>query len=308
MRELSAFIKPLIMKKPGFIFVGVLMLFLVTGTSNAAPAIDSGELRVGFGINSDYSGFFFDGLTLDFNADLSANYGVRGEFNFVQGYRVETIAYYYLHDLFRDDEVNIGRFSIEWASDQSETMNGSLAQKVQWQGGVVAPADPGFNKGIGVKYKTSFNQFALVGSVSNDYFGEGTDLVGRGAFKLNPELVIGVGLASINRAKQFEASDFALLIDADFTSGPLNLLGEVVSVNSRKKEQKETNVGFYAEAAYDVSPTLLFYGGFYGAEDLIDDLVVVGGKTRINPHATIQGEIQNTRDDWNLIVGLSVNF
>ena len=308
MRELSAFIKPLIMKKPGFIFVGVLMLFLVTGPSNAAPVIDSGELRVGFGINSDYSGFFFDGLTLDFNADLSAKDGVRGELNFDQGYRVETIAYYYLHDLFRDDEVNIGRFSIEWASDQSETMNGSLAKKVQWQGGVVAPADPGFNKGIGVKYKTSFNQFALVGSVSNDYFGEGTDLVGRGAFAINPELEIGVGLASINRAKQFDASDFALLIDADFTSGLLNLLCEVVSVNSRKNEQKETNFGFYAEAAYDVSPTLLFYGGFYGAEDLISDLVVVGGKTSVNPHATVQGEIQNTRDDWNLVVGLKVNF
>lgn len=295
------------LNKLGIIFFCSLMLLLVAIPSEAAYSVGEGEFQVSFGIDSNHSGFSFDGLTFDFNAGLSDKDGVRGEFAYYRS-GVDTIAYYYINDVFRNDQLNIGRFSIEWASDQSETMNGSLAQKVQWRGGVAEPRDPGFDKGVGVKYKTSFDKFDLVASVSNNYFGEGADFVGRGAFKLNPDLGIGVGLASINRAKQSDASDLGLLMDADFTTGPLNLLCELVTVNSRQNEQKETKFGFYGEVAYELSEKLSLYGGFYGAKDLIDDLVLVGGKVRINPHAIVKGEIRNTRDDWDLVVRLNVNF
>ena len=307
MRGKISLLKPFVLKKPGLALLCSLMLLLVAIPSEAAFSVGEGEFQVSFGIDSNYFGFSFDGLALDFNADLSARDGVKGEFAYYRS-GVDTIAYYYFNDVFRDDQLNIGRFSIEWASDQSETMNGSLAQRVQWSGGIAIPRDYGFNRGVGVKYKIDLEKFDLVASVSNNSFGEGTDFVGRGAFKLNPDLGFGVGLASINRAKASDASDLGLLIDADFTTGPLNLLCEVVAINSRQNEQKETNVGLYVEAAYELSESFLFYGGFYGAKDLINELVVVGGQTRINSHAIVQGEIRNTRDDWDLVVGLNVNF
>lgn len=283
----------------------LLMLLSFAGLSYAAPTA-GGELRTHFLITPDDSGFEFDGLTLDFNANLSARDGVRGEFDY-DGYEVETIAYYYIANVFANDEFNLGRFAIDWASKESMTFNGSLAEQVQEMGSVRAqPLVYNFNRGIGVKYKITSPSFALVTSVSNEDLNEGTDLVGRGTFKINPNLQIGAGLASIN--KNDNNSNLAVLIDAGFNSGPVNLLFEVVGVNSKRGEEKETNSGFYAEAAYEASPRLAFYGSFCGAEDLTEEMIAVGLLTKITPHATIRGELQNTRDDWNMVLGLAVNF
>jgi|SRR5690554_806694 len=283
----------------------LLLLLFVSGLSLAAPTA-GGELRTLFKITPDDSGFEFDGLTLDFSAGLTARDGVRGEFNY-DGYHVDTLAYYYIEDVFSgNDEFNIGRFSIDWASEKSLTINGSLAEQVQDMGGVAYPRDSGFDKGIGVKYKISFPNSAFVTSVSNHEFGEGTDLVGRGSFQVNSDLRIGAGLASVNRNS--DVNDFAVLIDAGFDAGPVDLLFEVVGVNSENGEEKETNSGFYAEVSYAASQKFTVYGSFCGAEDLTDEMVAAGFLSKITPYATIQGEIQNTRDDWNLGVGLKVNF
>lgn len=282
----------------------LLILVSLTGLSYAAPTA-GGELRTHFLITPDDSGFEFDGLTLDFNADFSAKDGVRGEFNY-DGRNVDTLAYYYINNIFADDQFNVGRFAIDWASERSVTFNGSLAEQVQRMGGVARPRDFGFEKGIGVKYKIDFPSFALVTSISNYEFGEGTDLVGRGVFKINPNLQIGAGLASINR--DTDVNDFAVLVDAGFSSGPVNLLFEVVGVNSERGTEEETNSGFYAEASYEASQRFTVYGSFCGAEDLIDEMLAAGILTKITPYATIRGELQNTRDDWNFLLGLKVNF
>ncbi|HHU51540.1 MAG TPA: hypothetical protein GXZ36_06955 [Firmicutes bacterium] len=282
----------------------LLILISLSGRSYAAPTAE-GELRTNFLITPDDSGFDFDGLTLDFSADFSAEDGVRGELNY-DGRSVDTLAYYYIDHIFADDQINVGRFAIDWASKRSVTFNGSLAEQVQRMGGVAWPRDLGFEKGIGVKYKIDFPSFALVASVSNYEFGEGTDLVGRGVFKINPNLQIGAGLASINR--DTDVNDFAVLIDAGFTSGPVNLLFEVVGVNSEHGTEEETNSGFYAEAAYEASQRFTVYGSFCGAEDLTEEMLAAGVLTRITPYATIRGELQNTKDDWNFLLGLKVNF
>lgn len=304
--KLTRFPKVIVLKNLSTFLLSFFLLFLTSGSSYAA-FVDGGDLKVRFNIDADNSGFLLEGITLDLNAGLGAKDGIKGEFKCGSG-GVDTVAYYYINDVIRKDEINIGRFYIEWASDSSETMNGSLAQKTQWRGGASAPVDPGFNKGIGVKYKTNFDKFALVTSVSNHSFGDGTDLAGRGTFHLNPDLQIGVGIASINRPKGLNAGDFGLLIDAGYSAGPLNLLCEVVSINSRRHNDTETEFGFYAEAAYEISKQLILYGGFYGAEPLTDDLLVVGCKSDITPHAAVQGEILNTRDNWNLTLGLDVSF
>lgn len=287
------------------IAICLLMLVSFAGLSYAAPTA-GGELRTHFMITPDDSGFEFDGLTLDFNANLTARDGVRGEFDY-DGSHVDTIAYYYISNVFANDEFNLGRFAIDWASEESMTFTGSLAEQVQKMGSRRAwPPVYNFDTGIGVKYRITSPNFALVTSVSNQHFSEGTDLVGRGTFKINPNLQIGAGLASINKSEN--NSDLAVLIDAGFDSGPVNLLFEVVGVNSKRGEEKETKSGFYAEAAYEASPKLAFYGSFCGAEDLTEEMIAVGLLTKITAYATIRGELQNTRDDWNLVLGLAVNF
>jgi|GEM_PF-1989070 hypothetical protein len=295
-----------ILKRLGITILSLMAVMLAAASSHAA-LVDGGDLKVRFDIDADNSGFSFEGLTLNLHAGLGAKDGIKGEFSY-GGYGVETIAYYYINDVFRKDEVNIGRFYIDWASGASVTINGSLAQNLQRRGGATAPADSGFHKGIGVKYKTDFERFTLVTSVSNHHPGDGTDLAGRGIFHLNPDLKIGVGVASINRARAVNTSDFGLLIDAGYRTGPLHLLCEVVGINSRRQNGTETEFGFYAEAAYELTKKSLLYGGFYGAESLTDDLLVVGYKTGITPHVAIQGEICNTRDNWHLTLGLNVKF
>lgn len=282
----------------------LLLVTSLTSLSYAAPTA-GGELRTHFLITPADSGFDFDGLTLNFNADFSAEDGVRGEFNY-DGRTVDTLAYYYIDHIFGDDQFNVGRFAIDWASERSVTFQGSLAEQVQKMGGIAWPRDFGFEKGIGVKYKIDLPSFALVASVSNYEFGEGTDLVGRGVFKINPNLQIGAGLASINR--DTDVNDFAVLIDARFSSGPVNLLFEVVGVNSERGTEEETNSGFYAEAAYEASQRFTVYGSFCGAKDLTEEMLAAGVLTKITPYATIRGELQNTRDDWNFLLGLKVNF
>ncbi|NLY88826.1 MAG: hypothetical protein GX085_04310 [Firmicutes bacterium] len=298
--------KEIIFKNLSALLLSFLLLFLMSSSSHAS-LVDGGDLKVRFSIDADNSGFSFEDLTLNFNAGLGAKDGIKGEFSY-GAFEVETIAYYYIKDVIYEDEVNIGRFSIDWASASSETINGSLAQKLQRQGGTTAPADSGFYKGVGVKYKTAFDNFALVTSVSNHHFGDGADLAGRGSFHLNPDLQIGVGVASINRARGINANDFGLLIDAGYRTGPLHLLCEVVSINSRRHNDTETKTGFYVEAAYELSKKSLLYGGFYGTESLTGDLLVVGYKADITPHTAVQGEIGNARDNWRLTLGLNVNF
>lgn len=287
----------------------VFVAVMLAAVPSRAALVDGGDLKVRFNIDADNSGFSFESLTLNLNADFAAKDGIKGELKF--GSRgVDTIAYYYINDVIRKDEINIGRFYVDWASASSATLNGSLAQKLQWQGGAPAPFDSGFNKGIGIKYKTGFEKFSLAASVTNADSGDGTDLAGRASFPLNPDLQIGVGVASINRARGTNANDFALVLDAGYRTGPLHLLGEVVSINSRRGNDSRTGTdfGFYAEAGYELAKDSLLYGGFYGADALTDDLLVVGYKTKITPHAAIQGEILNTQDNWNLTLGLNVNF
>ena len=290
------------------VFLLSFFLLFMTAASSSAAFIDSGDLEVYFHINSDNSGFFFEGLTLDLNAGFGAKDGVKGEFKFGSS-GVDTVAYYYINDVIRKDEVNIGRFYIDWASASSATINGSLAQTLQWRGGAAVPRDSGFYKGVGVKYKTDFEKFSLVASVSNSAFVDGPGLAARASIPINPDLQIGVGVASINRERAANASDFGLLLDAGYRTGQLRLLCEVVGINSRRQNSTETDFGFYAEAAYELSETSLLYGGFYGgAEALTDNLLVAGYKTRITPHTAVQGEILNTRDNWYLTLGLKVNF
>jgi len=295
-----------ILKRLRTILLSFVAVMLAAASSHAA-FVDEGDLKVRFFIEPDNSGFAFDRLALNFNAGLGAKDGIKGEFKWGSS-GVDTVAYYYINDVIRKDEVNIGRFYVNWASASSATINGSLAQNLQWWGGVAVPPDSGFYKGIGVKYKTDFEKFAFVASVSNSDFGDGTDLAGRGSFQLNPDLQIGVGVASINRHRVANASDLGLLVDAGYHTGPFHLLCEVVGINSRRQNDSETNFGFYAEAAYELSKKSLLYGGFYGANSLTDDMLVVGYKNNITSHAAVQGEILNTRDNWHLTLGLDVNF
>ena len=146
-----------------------------------------------------------------------------------------------------------------------------------------------------VKYKTDFERFTP-GKIGFKSSPRRRDRSGRtGIFSyLNPGFENRGGVASINRARAVNTSDFGLLIDAGYRTGPLHLLCEVVGINSRRQNGTETELGFYAEAAYELTKKSLLYGGFYGAESLTDDLLVVGYKTGITPHVAIQGEICNT--------------
>jgi hypothetical protein len=290
------------------VFLLSFFLLFMTAASSSATFIDSGDLEVYFHINSDNSGFFFEGLTLDLNAGFGAKDGVKGEFKFGSS-GVDTVAYYYINDVIRKDQLQIGRFCIDWASASSVTLNGSLAQNLQWRGGVATPRDAGFDKGIGAKYKTDFEKFSLVASVSNSTFGDGTDLAARASIPINPDLQVGVGVASINRNRATDASDFGLLLDAGYRTGQLHLLCEVININSRWPGNTRSDLGFYVEAAYELKKESLLYGGFCGgSEDFIDNTLIAGYKTRITPHTAVQGEILNSQGDWGLTLGLKVNF
>src|SRR5690554_2650993 len=203
-----------ILKRLRTILLSFVAVMLAAASSHAA-FVDGGDLKVRFFIEPDNSGFAFDRLALNFNAGLGAKDGIKGEFKWGSS-GVDTVAYYYINDVIRKDEVNIGRFYIDWASASSATINGSLAQTLQWRGGAAVPRDSGFYKGVGVKYKTDFEKFSLVASVSNSAFVDGTDLAARASIPINPDLQIRMGVASINRERAANASDFGLLLDAGY--------------------------------------------------------------------------------------------
>ena len=290
------------------VFLLSFFLLFMTAASSSAAFIDSGDLEVYFHINSIIPASSSKVSPLISMLVLGAKDGIKGEFKWGSS-GVDTVAYYYINDVIRKDEVNIGRFYVNWASASSATINGSLAQNLQWWGGVAVPPDSGFYKGIGVKYKTDFEKFSLVASVSNSAFVDGTDLAARASIPINPDLQVGVGVASINRNRATDASDFGLLLDAGYRTGQLHLLCEVININSRWPGNTRSDLGFYVEAAYELKKESLLYGGFCGgSEDFIDNTLIAGYKTRITPHTAVQGEILNSQGDWGLTLGLKVNF
>lgn len=280
-----------------------IVFLLTTAVSLPAAGITGahGELGVKYQMEPDNSGFIFDGLTLELAVPLSPDEGIEANLQF-EGGPPFTAYYYRYHILKAYDELHLGRFTADWASGNSLSLKGSLANQVI----------EGFSTGTGFKYRTTLDKSLLVSSVTTtkSYSTKGrsnkshsTMLSGRLMFQPAPQWQAGVALAGLDLFSHDPRQ--AVLIDVLYTGKPFTVLGEAVISNLKTGDYSS---GFYLEGSYPFSPACTGYAGLFFAEELTDDLLVAGIKHRPADHITLQGEAVNSRNNWEITLRFGVRF
>ncbi len=272
-----------------------LVFLLITAVSMPAAGITGahGELEVKYEMDPDNSGFVFDGLTLELVHPLGPDEGIEANLQF-ESERPFTAYYYRYHILKAYDELHLGRFVLDWASGNSLSLKGSLADRVI----------RGYSTGTGFKYRTTLDKSLLVASVATTPGRYArTMLAGRLMFQPASHWEAGVALAGGGFFSRDPRQ--AVLIDVLYTGRSFSVLGEAVISNLSTVDYAS---GFYLEGSHPFSPACTGYAGLFFTEELTRDLVVGGIRYRPAEHLTLQGEMVNSRDTWEITLRFGVRF
>lgn len=304
-------------KKTGVLLVIMLALALLFSlNSTAAGAVKpANEFRSSFRYTPEGSRFHFDGLLFPFNVDLSANTGLLCGLEFGFGW-YNILAYYYHNNLLQpQDQLAVGLLPLTWSAGTSVTLAKSLAQQSFGKCVNGSMSDSSFDYlpcGVGLKYSVPLGPATLAASVTNNNLEQEEDraidkpldVTARLAFQAGKNITVGAGIASSNTFS--DASNFGFLVDLAYTAARMGFLGEFVSWN--RAETSNTASGLYIEGFYDFTEQSRLYAGFFAADDLVNDRLVLGGKYQTTNNLAYQAELRNRKKDWQLTLQMQVQF
>ncbi len=277
------------MKKYLIVTVFLVVLFTASSAVLAANIDVKGDLRVTFDLNQ----FVLDRLALKWNAALSTNNGVEGEFRFGSSTALPESVYFYQKGLFqRADVLQVGHFPITWSAEKSATIIESLADALE-------PAN-----GTGVKYQIGLDEVSIASSLSGGTPTESRlDLAVRVDFPVLSDLNLGVGLSSVSST----ADRKSIVVDAIYKPNRFQVLGEFVTESSAGNDWQS---GFYVEGAFSIAPKFQAYAGICQAPNLRAwaEWIVLGGKYKMADNIALQGEYQSHQNKNNIILSFQVDF